>query len=154
MITYKEIDDAIVYFESKNFSEESEREFINKYPVIQSYLTSNQYKILSDEEYLLFFFDALVLLKAFEIKIPQIGDLQSDIVEQKETAIWDKYETLSINNFEDKVISLFDNKYSDISDFILSGLEDDEEEISQPAKEIIVISLKTLFDCLLEKAAV
>ncbi len=131
MITYKEIDEAIVYFESKNFSEESEREFMSKYPVIQSYLTSNQYKMLSDDEYL--------------------GDLQSDIIEQKETVIWDKYETLSSNNFEDKVITLFEDKNSDVSDFILSGVEDDEADISQPAKEIIVISLKTLFDCMVER---
>ncbi len=153
MITYKEIDEAIVYFENKNFSEESEKEFIGKYPVIQSYLTSNQYKMLSDDEYLLFFFDALVLLKAFEIKMPEMGDLQSDIIEQKETVIWDKYETLSSKNFEDKVISLFENKNSDVSDFILLGVEDEEEDISQPAKEIIVISLKTLFDCMVEEAS-
>jgi len=151
-IKYSDLDRAIDYFESKQFSDSSEKEFISKFPVILSYLTSNQFSILSEEEYMILMFEAIVLLKAIESKKKSMDDAQGVQLEALETQNWDKFESFSNMPFEEKAYKLFNNKSEDIVNFILSGFDPDEEEenieeISPAAKEILLISLKTIYDC-------
>ena len=150
-IKNSDLDLAIDYFESKQFSDSSEKEFISKFPVILSYLTSNQFDILSEEEYMILMFEAIVLLKAIENKQNNMDDAEGAQLEALETKNWDKFESFSNMSFEEKTDKLFDNKNEDIVDFILSGFESDEDEydfveISSAAKEILLISLKTIYD--------
>ncbi len=151
-IKNSDLDLAIDYFENKQFSDSSEKKFFSKFPVILSYLTSNQFDILSEEEYMILMFEAIVLLKAIEYKQNSMGDAEGAQLEALETQNWDKFESFSNMVFEEKAHKLFDNKSEDVVNFILSGFEPDEdeqdfEEISPAAKEILLISLKTIYDC-------
>jgi len=152
-INYKDIDDAIEYFENKSFSDSTEKEFASEFPVILSYLTSSQFAILSEEEYMILMFEAIVLLKIIQSKTGAMHDVEAEKLESFETKNWDKFESFEKMPFEDKAGKLFEDKNEALVDFILSGLEPDEEdeedfeEIAPAAKEIILISLKTIYDC-------
>jgi len=152
-INYKDIDNAIEYFKNKNFSDSSEKEFASEFPVILSYLTSSQFAILSEEEYMILMFEAIVLLKIIQNTTSDMHDVEAEKLESFETKNWDKFESFEKMSFEEKADKLFDDKNEALVDFILSGLEPDEdeeedfEEITPAAKEIILISLKTIYDC-------
>lgn len=151
-INFQDIDDAIIYFENKQFSDSSEKEFAAKFPVILSYLTSNQFSILSEEEYMILMFEAMVILKVLENKLKTLNKITSDKVEALESQNWDEFEALENMTIEEKATKLFNNSDDAIVDFIVSGFESDEEddetmEITPAAKEILLISLKTIYDC-------
>jgi len=152
-INYKDIDNAIEYFENKSFSDSTEKEFASEFPVILSYLTSSQFAILSEEEYMILMFEAIVLLKVIQNKTGAMHDVEAEKLESFETKNWDKFESFEKMSFEEKAGKLFEDKNEALVDFILSGLEPDEEdeedfeEIAPAAKEIILISLKTIYDC-------
>jgi hypothetical protein len=98
------------------------------------------------------FFDAMVLLKVLMDKLEKLERVDNNTIEVMETKNWDKFETFSNMSFEDKADKLFSDENEDVVNFILAGFENDEDEednieISTPAKEIILISLKTIFDC-------
>lgn len=153
-ITFEDIDNAILYFENKQFTDKSEKEFIGQFPEILSYLTSNQFSILTEDEYMILIFDAMVIIKSFIDKDNQINEIDHLMIEAKESENWDLFESLGSLSFDDKVDKLFKNENEDIIDFILSSFddedEDDEIEISDPAKEVIALALKTIFDCFSE----
>lgn len=152
-ITNQDIDKAIEHFENRQFSDTSEKEFIGQFPEVLSYLTSNQFSILSEDEYMVLLFDSMVLLKSIIDKTGSITRVDNNTIELMETKNWDKFESLDKMSFEDKADKLFNDDHEDVVDFILSGFENEEDddddniEISIPAKEIILISLKTIFDC-------
>jgi len=148
----QDIDNAIEHFENRQFSDSSEKEFIGQFPEILSYLASNQFAILSEDEYMVLFFDAMVILKVLIDKLETLERVDNNTIEVMETKNWDTFETFSNMSFEDKADKLFDNENDEIVNFILAGFESDEDdddniEISTPAKEIILLSLKTIFDC-------
>ncbi len=153
IINYQDIDNAIEHFENKQFSDSSEKDFIAEFPVFLSYLTSNQFSILSEEEYMILMFEAIVILKVLKSKVNKLNDIDAEQLESLETKNWDKFESFTNMPFEDKADKLFDNQNEAIVDFIISGFESDEDdeddttEISSAAKEILLISLKTLYDC-------
>ena len=149
-ITNQDLDQAILHFENKQFSDDSEKEFIGQFPEILSYLTSNQFSILSEYEYVILFFDSMILLKTILEKHDEFPIIDNNIIEVKETENWDKFESLGNVSFDDKADEMFNFKQDDLVEFILSSLEDDEEEdneeISAPAKEVIFMALKTILD--------
>ena len=154
-ITFESIDNAILYFENKQFTDKSEKEFIGQFPEILSYLTSNQFSILSEDEYMILIFDAMVLIKAIIDQDNQTNEIDHLMIEAKESENWDLFESFGSLSFDEKVDKLFKNENEDIIDFILSSFDDEDEvdeeiEISDPAKEVIVMALKTIFDCFSE----
>lgn len=154
-IKYENIDNAIMYFENKQFSDKSEKEFIGQFPEILSYLTSNQFSILSEDEYMILIFDAMVLIKTIIDQENQTKEIDHLMIEARESENWDLFESLGSISFDEKVDKLFKNENEDIIDFILSSFDDEDEveddmEISDPAKEVIILALKTIFDCFSE----
>jgi hypothetical protein len=157
--TYSDFDNALDYFEQRNFSEQSEKEFMSSFPNIFAYLTSNQFDTLTEDEFLILMFNCTIIMKVFTDKIGKIIDPDQELIDEIETDNWDEFEELDINNFEEKVIFMFGNEQEDIADYILSSFdqgEDEEDEdsieIGLPAKEIIFITVKTVFDSLMECA--
>ncbi len=151
-INYTDIENALEYFENKQFSDKSENEILKKFPQVMSYLTSNQFSVLSDEEYMILSFYILILLKIFIDKKVYLPEITGELIELNETKNWEKLENISNIPFEEKVYRLFKEENKDFADFILSGFYDEEDEkaeveISLPAQEIIFITVKTIFDC-------
>ena len=156
-ISYEDIDKALDYFEQKNFSEASEKEFISNYPNIMSYLTSGQFEALTEDEYMILMFDSMILIKALSQKQGIEKDVDSDIIEAMEAENWDRFEALGKISFHEKTDQMLGKENEALNDFIISSFEDDEDEdestdtvISQPAKEIIFITVKTIVDSIAE----
>jgi hypothetical protein len=159
-LSFNEIEKALIYFEEKNFSEESEKKFLSIFPNYMSFLTSNQFESLTEDEYLILMFESLVVLKAYSDKYGKNIDADAELIESIETANWDKFESLGNMSFDEKINLMMGKEHSEFSDFIISSFEmedEDEEteeymdgEISLPAKEIIFITVKTISDSILE----
>ncbi len=152
IIKYSDIEKALEYFENKQFSDKSEKEILNRFPVVMSYLTSNQFSVLSDDEYMILSFNILILLKILLDTGKDQSDISDELIELNETKNWEKLENTENIPFKEKVFILFEEKNKDLAEFILSGFEDEEDddddvEISLPAQEIIFITVKTIFDC-------
>jgi hypothetical protein len=153
-LSFNEIDKALEYFEQKNFSEASEKDFLSKYPNFTSFLTSSQFDALTEDEFLILMFDALIVIKAYSDMLGSGIDADSDLIESLETQNWDKYEELGNISFFEKVQIMMGKEQLELSDFIISSFEMEEEdndenpdpEISLPAKEIIFITVKTIAD--------
>ncbi|MEZ4907859.1 MAG: hypothetical protein R2771_09540 [Saprospiraceae bacterium] len=156
-LEFNDIDQALQYFENKNFSEKAEEEFMASYPSILSYLTSSQFEPLTEDEFLILMFDAMVILKAYQNKLGKTIDPDGDLIEKTETTNWDNFEELGKMPLEEKMFELFEDDDSPLAEFIISTLEDEDEEeedsndeINFVVKEIIFISLKTISDCIKE----
>lgn len=157
-LTFNDIDKALEYFEQKNFSEKSEKEFLAKFPNFTSFITSNQFDALTEDEFLILMFDSLIVLKAYSNTLGGEIDADTDLIESLETDNWDKFEELGNISFSEKVESMMGKDHSELSDFIISSFEMEDEdpdenpdpEISLPAKEIIFITVKTISDAILE----
>ncbi|MDV7394370.1 hypothetical protein RZS08_23510, partial [Arthrospira platensis SPKY1] len=100
-------------------------------------------------------FDSMILLKALSHKLGTEKDVESDIIEALETENWDRFEEMGKISFHDKIDQMLGKENEALIDFIISSLEDDEDEedssgtqISQPAKEIIFITVKTIVDAI------
>lgn len=153
-LSFNEIDKALEYFEQKNFSEASEKDFLSKYPNFTSFLTSSQFDALTEDEFLILMFDALIVIKAYTDMLGSGIDADYDLIESLETQNWDKYEELGNISFFEKVQIMMGKEQVELSDFIISSFEMEEEdndenpdpEISLPAKEIIFITVKTIAD--------
>ena len=154
-ITSEDIDNSLEYFEQRHFSDNSEKEILSNFPEIWSYATSNQFKVLSDDEYMILIFDILVLLKILKEKLHDTSGITSERIELFETKNWDTLEKLGNISLEEKMDIMFGNEYPELMEFIISGYtdEDDDEEsdISLPAQEIIFITAKTIIDCFLNE---
>lgn len=152
-ISINEIFDALEYFENKNFDAFEEQKFLAGYPNILSFLTSSQFDTLSEDEYLILMFNAVVLIKAFQNKFGKCPDPDQQLIEESENENWDKFESLGNISFEDKIYALFEVKNAEIADYILSSFEDEEDEeqsdeINQIVREIISVSLKSIIDAI------
>ncbi|HHH54442.1 MAG TPA: hypothetical protein ENK91_12345 [Bacteroidetes bacterium] len=149
-ITHEDIDNSLEYFEERQFSDSSEKEILSNFPEIWSYLTSSQFKVLSDDEYMILTFDILVILKILNDKLGDIQDITPDKIELFETKNWDNLEKLGNISLEEKMDKIFGKEYSELTDFIISSYTDeegDDEIISLPAREIIFVTAKTIIDC-------
>ena len=156
-LSFTDIDKALEYFEQKNFSEASEQEFLSKFPNFTSFITSSQFESLTEDEFLILMFDSLIVIKAYSNKFGLEIDADPDLIEALETKNWDKFEELGNMLFPEKVESMMGKDQNELSDFIISSFEMEEEdndenpdpEISLPAKEIIFITVKTISDAIL-----
>ena len=127
-------------------------EIKQNYPLIHSYLLNEQMSLLSEEEYQLLWFDAMVILKSCE----RCGNIQKDLdqarLEDYESDNWAKFENSKPAGFRDKLDVFFnETDQEDLLAFIEDSLADDDEmQVSSAAKEIIFIVLKSLVDLLTE----
>lgn len=157
-LEFNDIDKALEYFESRNFSEKAEEEFMSGYPGYLSYLTSSQFEPLTEDEFLILMFDAMVILKAYQDKFGKADDTEGEIIEKIETDNWDAFEALGKMSLTDKIFEMFGEEDQSLAEFVISTFEEEDEEdmieeeniadeMNTVVKEIIFIALKTLSDC-------
>ncbi len=149
-INFKDIENALKFFEKNKFSNKSSKEILVKYPEVMSYMTSNQFNILSDDEYFLFSFHILLLLKIAFDSNKEIPVITAEIIEAKEALNWEKFENIGNMPNDKKTLLLFGSDNEDLANFLLSGFQesdDEDTEISQPAREVIAIAVKSILDC-------
>lgn len=149
MIQEELIDQILVKVEAADFQQELD-DFKNQYPILFSYLMNDQLASLTEEEFQLLFFDAIVMLKCFESvgKIP--GEFDPKALEDKESANWNLMQNTKPIAFQEKLDVFFEEtRQEDLLAFIEDSLaEDDEFAISSAAREIMFICLKSVLDLL------
>jgi hypothetical protein len=149
MIKEDLIDKMLMELEAADFQQELD-EFKVKYPVVFSYLMNDQLASLTEEEFQLLFFDAIVIIKCFE----SVGTIPETIhpatLEDKESANWNLMQNSKPATFQEKLDVFFrETNQEDLLAFIEDSLsEDDEFVISSAAREIMFICLKSVLDLL------
>ncbi len=121
-----------------------------KQPILFSYLLSESFKLLTDEEreYLLYL--ALVIWKAVDAEVAAMTMLDSEKIEEVEERNWTLFNETSAKGFNDKLNVFFD-KYpqEDLLAFVEDALVDDEDSfVTKEGKELLFIGLRTTIDAL------
>lgn len=121
-----------------------------KYPVLHAYLMNDQLEALTEEEFKLFLFDALVIIRSFEAANSMPEELNAKWLEDKESDNWNLLQNSKPVNFHEKLDVFFqDTHEEDLLAFVEDSLVDDEESpISSAAREIMFICLKSIMDLL------
>lgn len=125
-----------------------------KQPILFSYLLSESFKLLIEEEseYLLYL--ALVIWKAVDAEVTDLPLLDSEKIEEIEEKNWTLLNETKARKFNEKLDVFFD-KYpqEDLLAFVEDALVDDEDEeenafVTKEGKELLFIGLKTTIDTL------
>ena len=118
------------------------------FPVVYSYLTNDQLSSLTDEEYKILIFSAMVIARSFEYSETFNPSNDPVLLENKESINWNLLQNSKPVGFHDKLDVFFENaEQEDLLAFIEDSLTDDDEfEISSAAREIIFICLKSIVD--------
>ena len=123
-----------------------------KQPILFSYLLSESFKLLIEEEseYLLYL--ALVIWKAVDAEVTDLPLLDSEKIEEIEEKNWTLLNETKARKFNEKLDVFFD-KYpqEDLLAFVEDALVDDEDEdafVTKEGKELLFIGLKTTIDAL------
>lgn len=123
-----------------------------KQPILFSYLLSESFKLLIEEEkeYLLYL--ALVIWKAVDAEVAELPLLDSENIEEVEEKNWTLFNETKARKFNEKLDVFFD-KYpqEDLLAFVEDALVDDEDEdafVTKEGKELLFIGLKTTIDAL------
>jgi len=149
MIKESIIDIAADMLENADFEAEL-ASFKEKYPVLHSYLLNEQLSLLTEEEYQILWFDAMVLVRSFELADLIPTSITAIDLEDFESNNWSLFENSKPMGFRDKLNIFFEQtEQEDLLAFVEDSLADDEEmPISSAAKEIIFISLLSILDVL------
>lgn len=123
-----------------------------KQPILFSYLLSESFKLLLEEEkeYLLYL--ALVIWKAVDLEVAALPLLDSEKIEEVEEKNWTLFNETKARKFNEKLDVFFD-KYpqEDLLAFVEDALVDDDDEdafVTKEGKELLFIGLKTTIDAL------
>lgn len=147
MIPEKDIDQIINALQEKDFDEELLL-FKTENPLLHAYLLNDQYDLLTEDEYAVFWFGAMVIVKSFKAQGFSMTLSDPKILEDIESGNWALLENAKPQAFSQKINIFFENtKQEDLLAFVEDSLVDDDEmPISSASREIIFISLLSIID--------
>lgn len=118
--------------------------------MLHSYLMNEQLEMLSEDEYKILWFDAMVIIKCFEEVNGQHTENDPKLIETIESKGWAMLENSKPAGFREKLDVFFENSsQEDLLAFVEDSISDDDEMvISSAAKEIIFVTLYTLIEYL------
>jgi hypothetical protein len=151
MITEALIEKVLDQLEQSDFEAEFNT-FKSNFPIVFSYLANDQLQALTEEEYQIMLFNAMVIARSFELSGTLKSDRNPELLEHKESANWNLLKNSKPVGFNEKLDVFFEHSsQEDLLAFIEDSLiEDDDFQISSAAREIIFISLKSIVDFLEE----
>ena len=153
MITEVLIEKVMNQLEHADFERELQ-DLKAHFPIVYSYLANDQLQSLSEEEYQIMLFSALVIIKSFELSGTLRNERDSELLENKESSNWNLLRNSKPTGFSEKLDVFFENsKQEDLLAFVEDILTDDDEfQIGSAAREIIFICLKSIIDYLDESS--
>lgn len=124
-------------------------DFIDRQPVVLSYLFSDNFTALSkkEKEYMLFL--GVIILAAVYDTEPDILPVAQDTIGHLEDDNWDVYEHTPEGSFREKLDAFFkDYHQEDLLAFVEDTLMTDSDDLplSKEAQAIMFITLKTVID--------
>ena len=87
MITEASIEKILDQMERSDFESEL-KTFKSNFPILFSYLANDQLQALSEEEYKMMLFCAMVIAKSFEMAGPISENRVRDLLENKDSSNW------------------------------------------------------------------
>jgi hypothetical protein len=149
MIREELIEKIVDQLETAEFENELEK-LKMQYPLLHAYLLNDQLETLTDDEFMILFFDALVIVKSFEQSGTMPSALSEERLEELESDNWNRLHDSKPVNFHEKLDVFFEaTRQEDLLAFIEDSLADDDEQlVSSAAREILFICLKSIVDLL------
>ena len=146
MITERQIDDIIDHLDRQDDKEIIE-EISESQPALLSYVLSEGFEILTEDENKIMIFLFLVIYSAFGSELEVIDPTDIESTEEKN---WEIYNETSGNEFQDKITPFFkDYGQEDLLAFVEDTLVDDEDNpVTPEGRAVIFIGMKTVVDCL------
>jgi len=120
-------------------------------PVLLSYLLSENFKLLTQDEQAYLLYLALVIWQSTQIIQRTAFPIETDLIESKEEANWVLLHSSKARRFKERLDGFFDNTtQEDLLAFIEDALMEEEEDnfVTKEGKELLFIGLKTVVDCL------
>ena len=146
MITEMQIDDIIDHLERQDDKEIID-EISQAQPALLSYVLSEGFDMLSEEENKIMIFLFLVIYSAFgsDLEVVDPSDIES--IEDKN---WEMFNETTGTEFQDKITPFFkDYNQEDLLAFVEDTLVDDEDNpVTPEGRAVIFIGMKTVVDCL------
>jgi hypothetical protein len=150
MIVSETVIDAIVEeLENSDFEKEV-ADFSKKQPVLISYIFSEDFELLTQDEREYMLYLLLVIFKSIEKTNPKLPPLSKNALEIAEERNWELMETVTANHFRDRLDVFFKtSNQEDLLAFVEDALvEDEDSNITKEGREPIFIALKTVIDVL------
>jgi len=122
----------------------------NTLPTTLSYILSDNFSLLTDEESDYLEYLVVTILITLLNNIETIEDKSEDEIDAIEEKIWAKMESNKSKNFNDQVNIFFeDTQEEDLMAFIEDGLTPEENDFVSPAgRELMFVGLTTLVEAL------
>ena len=123
----------------------------NQQPILLSYLLSENFRMLTQEEKDYMLYLALVIWESVQQVQISLGGIETEDIEAKEEINWQILNESKARMFKERLDGFFKNtKQEDLLAFVEDALVEDEEEqiVTKEGKELLFIGLKTVIDCL------
>ena len=148
MILEKTIEQVILELAEKPEVFESEiQQILEEQEGVAAFILSEGFKLLQDEEYDLFTYLMLVIIKSFQAEkaVPNIPIETIETIEEKN---WDVFSNMGSKPFKEKLDVIF-KAYpeEELLAFVEDAIQnDDDSTLSSVGREIIFVAEKTLID--------
>lgn len=148
MITETQIDDIIDNLERQD-DKVIIAEIASAQPALLSYILSDSFKILTNEENKILVFLFLVIYSAFGAELEAVDP---EGIEHMEDKNWEIFNTTSGQEFHEKITPFFkEYAQEDLLAFVEDTLVDDEDNpVTSEGRSVIFIAMRTVIDCLTE----
>jgi hypothetical protein len=147
-IPEKAIEGVLDKFEKKGFFDQLSKALIDEQPFVLSYIESDSFDILIEEEKDLLWYCSLVIYGACNSIIENMPEIQQESLNKWEEK---NYELIEEHVKFSEMADTFFQKYTqeDLLAFVEDTLiPDEEDELTPVGRKVLFITLKTLIDSL------
>lgn len=144
------IDNVVESLENIDFEEEVQA-FSEKQSLLVSYIFSEDFELLTQDEREYMLYLLLVIVNSVEKAYGNITPFSKKALEEAEEKNWELLENVSAKKFRDRLDIFFKNtKQEDLLAFVEDALEEDEEDtvVTKEGREPIFVALKSVIDVL------
>ncbi|NJN35230.1 MAG: hypothetical protein HC817_14265 [Saprospiraceae bacterium] len=150
-ISEKTIDQVIGQLETSDFEREIEQ-FGKAQPALMSYIFSEDFELMTQEERELLLYMMLVVWQAVEKTMGEkIHPLSKMALESAEEANWELLDGVTEKRFRERMTVFFENSaQEDLLAFVEDTLTEDEEDsiVTKEGREPMFVAMKTVIDVL------
>jgi hypothetical protein len=146
------IDEVVIAFETIDFEQEV-AVLGEKQPVLLSYVLSEDFELLTNDERDWLLYLVLVIWKACEKVHGEIEPLSKNALETADELNWERLEHVTAKRFRDRMTPFFEGyKQEDLLAFVEDSLTEDEEDtenvVTKEGREPMFVALKSVIDAL------
>lgn len=148
MISENSIEEVIVELEAQPEKFEQEiKSILEEQEGVAAFILSEGFKLLQDDEYDLFTYIMLVIIKSFK-KERKTRNILIETIETIEEKNWEQFSGMGSKPFKEKLDVIFEEyPQEELLAFVEDALQnDDDSTLSAVGREIIFVAEKTLID--------